>query len=118
MFSCRKQSIEKWNDLGEDNSNVKHWHALLDRLGGYHSVNYEKAIVKGLLGIITEVQDEMATTAIKDDESLSKVIFLKACAIALKAGIRYAERYAVLAREMAETAEGERKAELEKIAGI
>jgi pyruvate formate-lyase/glycerol dehydratase family glycyl radical enzyme len=109
---------EKWMDIGEENSYIDRWLAFLDRLGGYHCVNYEKAIKKGFLGILTEVEEEIRRTHIGNDEALRKVNFLKGCVIVLKAGIQYAKRYACLARDLAEKAEGERKSELNKIADI
>jgi len=109
---------ETWINMGEDNCYIHRYLAFLDRLGGYHIVNYVKVIRKGFLGILTEVEEELQATVIEDDESLQKVNFLKACAIVLKAGIQYAKRYAFLARELAKTAEGKRRSELRKIADI
>lgn len=109
---------EKWMDMGEENAYIDRWLAFLDRLGGYHSVGYEKAIRKGFRGIIAEVEKEINATHIGDDGALRKVNFLKGCAIVLRAGIKYAKRYAVLARELAKTAKTERKSELSEIAEI
>lgn len=109
---------EKWLKMGEEGAYVDRWLAFLDRLGGYHVVNYPKVITQGISGILAEVRKELEATRIGDDESLRKVNFLKACEIALKAGIQYAKRYAELARDLAKTAEGRRKSELKKIAGI
>ena len=109
---------DQWLLIGEENAYIDRWLAFLDRLGGYHVVNYEKVIRKGFSGILNEVENEIEATPIKDDEALRKVNFLKGCAIALKAGIQYAHRYATLAREMAEKTEGERRSELNKIAQI
>lgn len=113
-----QEKKEKWMDMGEENCYIDRWLAFLDRLGGYHCVNYEKAIKKGFLGILAEVEEEIKRTHIGNDEALRKVNFLKGCAIVLKAGIKYAKRYADLARKLAEAAEGERKSELKKIADI
>ncbi|MFH1651192.1 MAG: pyruvate formate lyase family protein [Chloroflexota bacterium] len=107
---------ERWANNAEDKCYIYRWLTLLDRLGGYHVVNYEKPIKEGFLGILHEVESEIAKTRIHDDDSLRKVQFLKGCAIVLKGAMTYAQRYAALAREMAQTATGARKAELEQIA--
>jgi formate C-acetyltransferase len=104
--------------MGEDGAYVDRWLAFLDRLGGYHVVNYPKVLSRGLAGILADVRAEIEATHIGDDEALRKVGFLKGCAIALEAGIAYARRYAALARDLAKSAEGQRKAELERMAGI
>lgn len=119
FFSYVKpEKKDVWMNMGEENCYIVRHRALLDRLGGYHCVNYEKVIKKGLLGILAEVEVELQATAITDDESLRKVNFLKAGVIVLKAAIQYAKRYASLARELAKTAEGRRRFELLKIADI
>lgn len=109
---------EKWLKMGEEGAYVDRWLAFLDRLGGYHVVNYEKVITKGISGILAEVQKEIKETPIGDDEALRKVNFLKGCEIVLQAAVRYAGRYAALARELAADAKGKRKAELLKMAQI
>ena len=90
----------------------------MTRSKGWFSPDYEKAIKLGLLGIIAEVENEIRATPVCDDSSRDKVYLLKGLAIQLKAAIEYAKRYADLARELAEKAEGARKAELENIARI
>ncbi|MFH1032127.1 MAG: pyruvate formate lyase family protein [Chloroflexota bacterium] len=90
--------------------------AELDSDKGWYSQDYEKAIKKGYLGILAEVEDELKATIVVDHESREKVHLLKAIIIELKASIEYSKRYAALAKEMAKKAKGERKAELEKIA--
>jgi pyruvate formate-lyase/glycerol dehydratase family glycyl radical enzyme len=112
----KPEKREIWTNMGEENCYIVRHRALLDRLGGYHSINYEKVISRGILGIMAEVEEELAKTAIRDDDSLGKVIFLKAALIVLEGAIQYARRYAPLARQLAEKAEGERRAELLKIA--
>ena len=114
----RPEKRDVWKNMGEENCYIVRHRALLDRLGGYHCVNYEKVIKKGLLGMLAELEEELQATAITDDDSLRKVDFLKAAEIVLKAAIRYAKRYASLARELATNAEGERRSELLKIADM
>ncbi len=102
----------------EDGANVYRAIGLLDRPGGYHVCDYEMTIKRGFLGVIKDVEEELRLTPIRDDESFQKVNFLKGLIIAYKAGIQYAKRYAVLAREQAKIAKDKRRTELEKIADI
>ena len=60
----------------------------------------------------------MNAIVLVDDDSSNKRIFLEALEIVINAGIHYACRHATLAREMAKTTNGKRKAELLKIADI
>jgi formate C-acetyltransferase len=85
---------------------------------GYHAIDYKKAIGKGFLGVLAEIEQELWATQIKDEESYQKANFLKGLVIVLKAGIQYANRHALHARELSKRAEGNRKAELERIADI
>jgi pyruvate formate-lyase/glycerol dehydratase family glycyl radical enzyme len=91
---------------------------LLDKFAGYHVVSYEKVIKEGLLKIIVEVEEELKAVSLLNDESFRKANFLKALVIVYKAAIQYANRYASLAREMAKTAHGGRRQELDKIADM
>ena len=84
----------------------------------WYAPNFEKAIRKGLLGILGEVEEELRLTAALDDVSRDKMYFLQALAIVLSAGIQYGKRYAALARQLAGSAEGKRKEELEMIAEV
>jgi formate C-acetyltransferase len=84
----------------------------------WYSPDFEKAIQKGLSGILDEVEGELRATEVRDDASRDKAYFLQALAIALRAGIQYGRRYSALARELATSAEGDRKAELRRIAEI
>lgn len=85
---------------------------------GYHSVNYEKVIQKGFLGVLAEVQAELRATLIRDEASYQKVNFLRGLVIVLNAGIQYAQRYAALAKDLSKKARPSRRAELERIAEI
>ncbi|MFO7772779.1 MAG: pyruvate formate lyase family protein [Dehalococcoidia bacterium] len=119
FLSClNANEQERFFETCEDGANVYRAIGLLDRPGGYHTLGYEKPIVKGFLGIIEEAKDELQKTRIRDDESFQKTNFLKGLITVYEAGIQYAKRYAVLAREEAKVATGRRKAELEKIAEI
>lgn len=119
FLSClTEEERERFFETCEDGANVYRAIGLLDRPGGYHTVGYEKAIKEGFLGIIKEAEKELRLTPIRDDSSFQKVNFLKGLIIVYKAGIQYAKRYAMLAREQAKTAEHKRSEELEKIADI
>ncbi len=102
----------------EDGAWVYRARTTLDIDRGYHSVDYNKAIQKGFLGVVAEVENELRDTPIHDDDSYRKCNYLKGLARVLKAGIRYAGRYAALARELAAGSSGNRKAELEAIAEV
>ncbi len=114
--NCSDDQRKRFEEINEGGAAIIRLAGMLDRPGGYHVLNYEKVIGEGLKGIITEVEEELRRTIIRDDESLKKVNLLQALVIAYKAAIKYAHRYAVLAWELAETTEGERKSELEEIA--
>jgi pyruvate formate-lyase/glycerol dehydratase family glycyl radical enzyme len=85
---------------------------------GWNIPDYPKVINQGLNGIKDEVEKELQATVVLDEVSLSKKYFLEALLIVIKAGIDYTKRYSVLAREMARTAKGKRKAELEEMANV
>jgi len=82
--------------------------------------NYGKVITSGLNGIIREAEEKLKElgTSLPSDYVQQKD-FLEAVIIALKASIKWAERYAVKAEELAkEEKDKERKKELEEIARI
>jgi pyruvate formate-lyase/glycerol dehydratase family glycyl radical enzyme len=85
---------------------------------GWNVPDYPKAIRLGLSGILAEVEEELRTTRPLDGPSFDKTCFLEALSIALRAGIRYAHRYAAVARELSKKTKGERKKELQRIAAI
>jgi pyruvate formate-lyase/glycerol dehydratase family glycyl radical enzyme len=85
---------------------------------GWNTPGFHKAIQKGFSGILAEVENELKATLVLDEASYHKRIFLEALTIVINAGIRYAGRYAALAKEMAKTAKPARKAELEKMAKV
>jgi len=109
---------ERQLETSDKGAYIHFTYGKLDRMAGYQVVNYEVVIKKGLLGIIDDVLKELEATPVLDDESLNKADFLRALIIVYEAGIQYAGRYAKLAGELARTAEGERKLELERIAEI
>jgi pyruvate formate-lyase/glycerol dehydratase family glycyl radical enzyme len=105
-------------EVGEEGAWVYRAKTTLDIDRGYHAADHNKALQKGFLGVLAEVEKELENTNIIDDESYRKANFLRGLTIVLKAGIHYAQRHAVLAREMARQANGQRKKELEKMAAI
>jgi pyruvate formate-lyase/glycerol dehydratase family glycyl radical enzyme len=82
--------------------------------------NYGKAITTGLNGIIREAEEKLKElgTSLPSDYIQQKD-FLEAVVIALKASIKWAERYAIKAEELAKKEKDKkRKKELEEIARI
>ena len=86
--------------------------------------NYEKVFKVGLKGLLKEAQDKLEEVKadrelIRDDpkEFLKQKAFLEAVIISIEAAIRWAHRYADLAKSMAkEEKRPERKKQLERIA--
>ncbi len=105
-------------ETGEEGAWIYRVQVTLNIDKGYHSVNYEKALQKGFLGVLEEVEAELQATPIQDDESFRKRSFLQGMVIVLKAGIQYARRHSSLARDLSQKATGRRKAEFERIADI
>ena len=85
--------------------------------GGFPLPELEKVLVGGLNKIIEEAEEELRTTIITGADSIKKKDFLNSVIICHKAIIRFANRYAVLAAEMAsKETDPTRKKELERIA--
>lgn len=81
--------------------------------------DYEKALKLGYRAIIVQIQDRLDALDYKVPENVRKKFVYQAMIIALEAGIRFANRFAALAAEMAEDEKSEtRKQELLKIAEI
>ena len=86
---------------------------------GMLAIEYERVLNHGLNAIIAEAENELKNTRVINRESIGKIDFLKAVIITHKAVIRFAERFAVLAGDMAQKeADPVRKRELHKIADI
>lgn len=86
---------------------------------GHVSVDYAKFIGKGCVGIIAEVLTVMAALDKTDPEYRKKYQFYEAVIISYKSVIKYAQRHAQKAREMAAVERDPvRKAELLKIAEV
>ena len=86
---------------------------------GRKIVDYPKALNRGLNGIIEEAHQELTKTTISSYEDLNKRHFLQAVVISLEAVVHFAQRHAVLARELAaQEREPARRRELETIAEV
>ena len=82
----------------------------------HSSVDYEKALTVGLEGIIKEIDEELDKTP---SSAQSKRNYLAAAKITLEAVIKFANRYADLAQEMADKqTDDKRRAELLNIAEV
>jgi formate C-acetyltransferase len=83
------------------------------------TVDFERVLSKGLNDILEEAEDERNKLQQSLADEPDKVHYLQGVRIALQAVIRFAERFAVLAEEMAaDSVDPNRKKELEKIAAI
>ncbi|MFC2063018.1 glycyl radical protein [Chloroflexota bacterium] len=79
--------------------------------------DFGKVLNKGLEGIIVEIDAELSKLAFGDLEDYQKEVFLKGMKIACNAVIKFALRYAALAKEMAgKETDPKRKKELERTA--
>ncbi len=84
---------------------------------GHVTVNYGKVLEGGYSAIIKETEEELSKMKVSDGNYCRKSEFLKAIIRSCKAVIRYARRYAGLARDLAaKETDGKRRAELEQIA--
>ena len=84
---------------------------------GHVTVQYDKVLAIGYEGIMAIVEEELAKCSVGDGDYAKRVHFYEAIIRSCKAVIRYAQRYAALARDMAETCgDAKRRAELLLIA--
>ncbi len=83
---------------------------------GHVTVKYEQVLAIGYEGIIKIAEDYLAKCRVGDGDYAKRSRFLQAVIISCKAVIRYAQRYAALAAEMAgKCSNAGRKAELLRI---
>ncbi len=86
---------------------------------GHIAPDIEGVIKRGLNANIAEAEAHIARLDLTNPEDLAKLPFLKAVILADKAAIRWAGRFAALAREKAAIEQNEsRKKELEEIAAV
>ena len=84
---------------------------------GHVTVQYDKVLAIGFEGIITQVEAAQAKCNVGDGDYVKRSHFYEAVITSCKAVIRYAQRYAALAREEAETCgDAKRRQELLLIA--
>lgn len=86
---------------------------------GHVTVQYEMVLAAGLAGVKEKVKKEMEGCNLGDADYATKMCFLESVLISCDAVIAYANRYALLAEEMAAREENRnRKQELNTIAAI
>ncbi len=84
---------------------------------GHICVHYDTVLEKGFDGIKKDAEEELAKCKIGDADYSTRTAFLKAVIMSLEAASKYAERYALLALEMAaKETDQTRKLELALIA--
>ena len=84
---------------------------------GHHTVNYEKVLKKGFLGIKRDAEERLARVDPTAPDEFAEAAFLRGVVMAMEAAAQVGKRYASLARELAEEeADRARKGELLKIA--
>jgi pyruvate formate-lyase/glycerol dehydratase family glycyl radical enzyme len=95
------------------------FHYYLNRTIGHITVDYERVLKKGFLGLKEEVRAQMRNLRWQEPGSLKKYYLLQAMDICCDAAIRFAERYAEVAERLAEMEpDPQRQDELRKIAQI
>lgn len=87
---------------------------------GHIMLDFEKIISKGASGIIEEAREHLkALDVARNHNDYKKSIFYESVIIAYEGMITFANRYAVLAEEMAESEQDtERKSELQRLATV
>lgn len=110
---------ELWGNRVADSLEARVCSAALDMPQGGVALDYAKVLTCGLNGVIEEAREKLLKHSIVTNEDLQKRFFWQAVITACQAVIRFAERHAELAEEMAaRTADPVRKAELEDIARV
>ena len=93
--------------------------SLLEKGIGTVVPNYEKILNNGVDKIIEEIEKAEESLTITNPQNISKKTFYEAAKIVLRGLVRFAERYSILAMEMAKNEPDiVRKSELEQIAKI
>lgn len=86
---------------------------------GHNSLNYEKVLEKGFLGVKKDAEERLARLDQTDPDEGKKVSFLQGVIIAMEAAAEIGKRFAAKARELAEEEEDtKRKEELLEIAEV
>ncbi len=86
---------------------------------GHLSINWEKVLEKGFLGVKRDAEERLARLDYADPDELKKLPFLRGVVMAMEAAAGIGNRFAARARELAKAEEdASRKAELLKIAEV
>ncbi|MBQ4324049.1 MAG: pyruvate formate lyase family protein, partial [Clostridia bacterium] len=85
---------------------------------GHMSIDYPKLLRVGVNGLVKEIKTLMEALDLNVPENLSKYEFYEGSLMELEALLDLQRRYAEKAAEMAKTATGKRKEELERLHGI
>lgn len=102
------------SDMGVCNSN---W--LMIGGEGHLTVDLNRVIREGMFSIIDQAKRRLEALDLSDPEQMQQKPFLESVTISLEAVIRFAKRFANLARDKAKNEiDAHRKAELEKIADV
>jgi|TARA_B100002003_G_scaffold252032_1_gene300617 formate C-acetyltransferase len=118
--SSRLNDEEK-RELAEEIIPIWQEQGLMQPVGHYgHNIhNFEKVLSKGSLGIKEEAEAGLAELDLTEPEDLKKAAFLGGVVTSMEAAAEIGERFAALAREMAEEEkDATRKADLLKIAEV
>lgn len=95
------------------------FHYFLNRTIGHITVDYERVLKKGFLGLKAEVEAEFDNINYEDSGCLKKIFLLQAMSRSCDAAILFAKRYAQEAERLAaDERDPLRKAELKNIAEI
>lgn len=95
------------------------FHYYLNRTIGHITVDYERVLQKGFLGLKTEVEEEYEKIDYEEPGSLKKIYLLQAMSRGCDAAILFAKRYAQEAERLAALeSDPIRKTELKDIAEI
>jgi pyruvate formate-lyase/glycerol dehydratase family glycyl radical enzyme len=95
------------------------FHYYLNRTIGHITVDYQRVLEKGFLGLKADVEDELKKINYEERGCLKKLHLLQAMSICCDAAIRFAERHAEEAERLAAVeSDPVRRAELEQVAEI
>jgi len=112
------------DDIGELTEDLTPYWKQLGRIGrnghyGHNIHDMHKVVKKGFLGIKKEAEDRIARLDMTDPRDIRKAPFLKGVVTVMEAAAEYGQRYAALARELAEEEkDANRKAELLRLAEV
>jgi pyruvate formate-lyase/glycerol dehydratase family glycyl radical enzyme len=95
------------------------FHYYLNRTIGHITVDYERVLKTGFLGLKAEIESELAKIDYENPGSLKKAHLLRAMSLCCDAAVHLAERYAQEAERLASTeSDPARRAELAQVADI